>query len=103
MLVILTTTPTQKEAESLAGKIVENRLAGCVQILSGLTSVYAWEGAIQRESEHLLLIKTLEEKYPELEAFISEHHSYQVPEIVALNSEQVSGTYLQWLEKYITS
>ena len=97
MLVVLTTTPNHDEAERLAHSIVEFRLAACVQILPQMTSVYFWEGKIQRESEHLLLIKTLEEKFEELSAFIQENHSYEVPEIVAIGAEKVSGDYLKWI------
>ena len=70
MLVVLTTTPNAEEAESLARKIVEARLAACVQVLPPMKSFYFWENEIQAESEHLLLIKTLPEKYDELKNFI---------------------------------
>lgn len=84
-------------AESLAEKIVAEKLASCVQILPQMRSVYFWEGSIQSEAEHLLLIKTLEEKYERLEKFIVENHSYNVPEIVAVKAEKVSAAYLRWI------
>lgn len=101
MIVVLTTTPDADEAGRLARLIVEERLAACVQILPPMTSVYVWEGKIHTESEHLLLIKTLEEKFEALSAFIKQHHSYDVPEIVALDAEKVSADYLDWLESYL--
>ena len=101
MLIVLTTTPNIEEAESLAEKIVESELASCVQILPPIRSVYFWEGAIQKETEYLLLIKTLEEKYEELEKFIKENHSYEVPEIVAVKSEKISAGYLGWMKEYL--
>lgn len=101
MLIVLTTTPNTGEAESLANKIVESRLAACVQILPPMTSVYFWEGKIQKDSEHLLLIKTLPEQYDELEKFIQANHSYDVPEIVALAAEKVSESYLSWMRNYV--
>ena len=97
MLLVLTTTSTGEVAESLGESIVENRLAACVQILPPMTSVYVWKGKIQKDREHLLLIKTLEEKFDDLEKFILENHSYDIPEIVALKAEEVSGGYLRWL------
>jgi periplasmic divalent cation tolerance protein len=97
MLIVLVTTPNEAEAESLAARIVEARLAACVQILPRMTSVYVWEGKLQKDAEHLLLIKTLPDKYDELEAFIIANHSYDVPEIVAIDAERVSGPYLAWL------
>lgn len=96
MLVVLTTTSTLNEAETLAGKLVESRLAACVQILPQITSVYVWDGSTQRESEFLLLIKTLPEKWDELKEFVSANHSYDVPEIIALDAK-ATEPYLAWL------
>ncbi len=101
MLVVLTTTSTFDEADALAGKIIESRLAACVQILPQMTSVYIWEGKTQRESECLLLIKTLPEKWNELGGFISANHSYDVPEIVALEAK-AAEPYLAWLKAELT-
>ena len=56
MLIVLTTTPDADEAERLARSIVEQKLAACVQVLPKMTSVYFWEGKVQSEPEHLLLI-----------------------------------------------
>ncbi|HMT07427.1 MAG TPA: divalent-cation tolerance protein CutA [Pyrinomonadaceae bacterium] len=97
MLLVLTTLPNIQEAESLAEMLVTAKLAACVQILPPMTSVYVWEGKLQKESEHLLLIKTLPEKYDEVEAFIAANHSYDVPEIVAIDAARVSAKYLGWL------
>lgn len=86
----------------LAKKLVEANLTACVQILPQMTSVYVWEGKLQKENEHLLLIKTLPEKWDELHAFITAHHSYDVPEIVAVDAEKVSEPYQTWLTKVLT-
>ena len=67
-----------------------------MQILPQMTSVYFWEGKVQTEPEHLLLIKTLEEKFDELSEFIKRNHSYEVPEIVAIGADKVSEDYLRW-------
>ena len=103
MIIVLTTVPNIEEAESLARKIVEAKLAACVQILPTIKSVYFWEGAVQTDSEHLLLIKTLEEKFYELEKIIQANHSYDVPEIVALSAAKVSKSYLDWMNDYLRS
>ena len=97
MLIVMITVPSLHEAEAMAVKIVESKLAACVQILPPMTSVYVWEGKLTREREHLLLIKTLEDKYAELEAFINANHSYDVPEILAINAAEVSEPYSAWL------
>lgn len=98
MLIVLTTVQIRQEAEVLAEKIIKSKLAACVQILPPMTSVYFWEGKVQKESEHLLLIKTLPEKWGQLEAFIAAEHSYEVPEIVAIDAEKISEPYRLWLE-----
>lgn len=98
MLIIFTTFPTLDEAERLAEKLVEGRLAACVQILPRMTSIYFWEGETHKDGEHLLLIKTLPEKWDELCNFITVNHSYDVPEIVAVDAERVSEPYLKWMK-----
>lgn len=101
MLVVLTTVANAAEAESLAEKIVSAKLAACAQIMPQITSIYFWEGKIQKESEQLLIIKTLPEKFEKLERFIRENHSYEVPEIVSLPVEKVSEGYLAWMKNYL--
>src|SRR5215218_6993467 len=101
MIIVLTTAPDAKEAESLARKIIAARLAACVQVLPAMKSFYFWEGAVQADSEHLLLIKTLSEKFDELEDFIQSNHSYAVPEIVAIESAKVSESYFKWLNETV--
>ena len=101
MLIVFTTTPNAAEAEDLAKKIIEAKLAACVQVLPPIKSFYFWAGSVQTDAENLLLIKTLPEKYDELEKFIREHHSYDVPEIVAVSAEKVSTGYLEWMKNYL--
>lgn len=98
MIVVFTTVPSIEEGNLLAKKIVEARVAACVQVLPEMTSFYIWEGAVRRESEHLLLIKTTADKWDGLRSFITENHSYTVPEIVAVDAVNVSGPYREWLE-----
>ena len=102
ILVALTTVSSNEKAETLARQIVGEKLAACVQIIPRITSVYVWEGEVRSEAEHLLLIKTLPEKYDELEAFIKANHGYEVPEIVAIPSEKVSAQYLDWIKEYLS-
>jgi len=101
MILVMTTVSNEDVGKAFAEKIVEARLATCVQVMPRMTSVYVWDGAIQKDEEHLLLIKTLEEKYDELEKFIRENHSYEIPEIVAVRSERAADGYLEWMTKYL--
>ena len=98
----MTTVSGADIATDLAEKIVAAKLAACVQILPQMTSVYVWEGKLQREPEFLMLIKTLPQKYDELEAFIKANHGYSVPEIAAIESKRVSGKYSRWMRQALS-
>ena len=101
MFVVLTTTPTAEEAEVLARKIIEAKLAACVQVVPQITSFYFWENEVKKDSEQLLFIKTLPTKFDQLKDFIQENHTYEVPEIVALSAEKVADNYLNWMRDYM--
>lgn len=100
-IIVTTTTPSAREAESLAEQIVAQKLAACVQILPSITSVYFWQDAVQKDAEHLLLIKTLDEKFGDLEKFMQSNHSYSIPEIVAIPAHAVSEKYREWMNAYL--
>src|SRR4051794_19111857 len=99
MIVVFTTVSNQADGEALATKIIEAKLAACVQILPPMGAVYVWKGEVTREREHLLLIKTFETKFDELSKFITDNHSYEVPEIVAIDAAKVSPAYLSWMNE----
>lgn len=101
MLIVFTTVAERSDAEALAEKIITSGLAGCVQILPRMTSIYKWEGELQKESEHLLLIKTTTEAWPSLEQYLNANHPYEVPEIVAIESDKVTDRYREWLESIV--
>ncbi|HYN63970.1 MAG TPA: divalent-cation tolerance protein CutA [Candidatus Limnocylindrales bacterium] len=99
--IVLTTTGTEDEAESLAAAIVEARLAACVQV-QRVRSFYIWQDTLHREPEWLLVAKTRSVRYAALEAFIRERHSYETPEIVQLPITAGSAAYLGWLNSNTT-
>ncbi|TLU56333.1 MAG: divalent-cation tolerance protein CutA [Chlorobium sp.] len=99
---VITTAPDREEAENLADGILGNRLAACVQ-LSDIRSFFLWEGTTQKESEVALYIKTTEACYSDLEAYILEHHSYDVPEIIKLPVTGGLPAYLNWLDSTTAS
>src|SRR4051812_9885862 len=101
MRIVLTTVPDERIGEQLAEELVSSGLAACVQILPQMTSIYIWEGKVQKEGEHLLLIKTLPEKWEQLRTFISANHPYDVPEIVAIEADKVSDKYLKWVKSVV--
>lgn len=93
---VMTTVAGQQQAETLAGYLVEQRLAACVQIMP-ITSVYTWQGRINREAECLLMIKTRSQHYQRLEEAIRAQHDYEVPEIIQLPITAGFGGYLDWI------
>lgn len=100
---ILCTCPDAEVAERIAGELVGLRLAACVNILPGITSIYAWQGRIESAQEHLLLIKSHSSRYAAIEAAIHASHPYEVPEIVAVPLERGSAAYLQWIDSCVAS
>ena len=96
-LLVLTNLPDRAAAERLAGALIEQRLAACINILAPCRSVYRWKGAVQHDEEHPLLIKTSAERYPELEAAIRGGHPYELPEIIAVPIERGLAAYLDWI------
>jgi periplasmic divalent cation tolerance protein len=96
-LVIYCTCPDQATAERIAETLVDERLAACVNLVPGLTSIYRWQGQIQRDAEWLLIIKTRRTVYSLLEARLRELHPYEVPEIIALPIQAGLADYLDWI------
>ncbi|HEX7053929.1 MAG TPA: divalent-cation tolerance protein CutA [Burkholderiales bacterium] len=96
-LLVLTNVPDRAAAERLAGMLVEQRLAACVNILAPCRSVYRWKGAVQHDEEHPMLVKTTTERYAALEAALRAAHPYELPEIVAFPVERGLPAYLDWV------
>ncbi len=101
-LLVLTTYPDHDQALEAAGALVQARLAACVNVQPQMTSVYEWQGAIQRATEQLLLIKTTAQRYPALEAALRARHPYELPEIIAVPITQGWHEYLAWIEAQTT-
>lgn len=96
--VALCTVPDTDTAEILAEKMVKQNLAACVNIIPTITSVYQWQGDIEKDPEALMVIKTAEELMADLEELLNEHHPYEVFELISCNIEQAATAYLQWLD-----
>ena len=93
---VMTTVADAEAGRRLAAELVERRLAACVQALP-IQSTYRWKGAVQRDAENLLLIKTKVSLYPDVEAFIRARHAYETPEIILVPIAAGSANYLHWL------
>jgi periplasmic divalent cation tolerance protein len=96
--IILCTFPDKKTAEKCARLLIEKKLAACVNILPGITSIYLWEEQIESVQEHLLLIKAGNDFYPVIETMLFKHHPYEIPEIIAVSVERGLPEYLDWID-----
>lgn len=96
-LLVLTNLPDAAAAHALAKRLIENRLAACVNILAPCRSVYRWQGKIEDAAEVPLLIKTSAARYTELEAAIRAAHPYELPEIIAVPLSRGLPEYLGWV------
>ncbi len=100
--VVLCTVPKINLAKKIAESLVTKKLAACCNILPQVTSIYAWKGDIYHDDEVVMLIKTSGEKYSRLEARIKSLHSYEVPEIIALEIKKGSAEYINWIHQVVS-
>ncbi len=98
VLLVVTTLPDRASGERIAGALVAAGVAACVNILGECTSLYTWQGKIERSSEVPLLIKTTRDAYPRLESLLRGLHPYKLPEIIALSVSAGLPAYLNWVE-----
>jgi periplasmic divalent cation tolerance protein len=97
-LVVLSTCDSEEQAALMARRLVERRLAACVSIVSGARSIYRWKDAIEDSAEWLLVIKSRRDLFHALQEEIARMHSYEVPEMIALQVVDGSESYLSWLD-----
>ncbi len=97
-IVVFITTSKEDEAAAIARALVEERLAGCVNIIRGIRSIYRWQGNIEDDKEVLMIAKTQKKLFKALEKKVKELHSYDVPEIIAMPIAEGSKDYLKWLQ-----
>ena len=99
--IVLSTAGSEEEAQKIARHLVERQLAACVNIVPRIESIYRWQGHVESSREWLLLIKTTVEKFPSVRLAITELHSYELPECIALAIDDGSPAYLQWIEESV--
>lgn len=97
-IVIYCTVPNKKEGKLIAKKLVDHKLAACVNIIDKVESVFLWDGKICEENEAMMIIKTKKEMFEKIQFVIKDMHSYNVPEIIAMPILQGDEIYLKWIE-----
>jgi periplasmic divalent cation tolerance protein len=97
VIVVLTTVP-RDAADELATRLVDERLAACVNVQPPMTSTYRWKGSIEREEECQLVVKTSRARAGDLERRLLELHPYELPEFIVVQAE-ASGRYAEWVDE----
>jgi periplasmic divalent cation tolerance protein len=98
-LIVITTCASSEEAEKIVKKVLNAHLIACANILLDVNSFFHWKGKVTNEKEVLVLMKTRKKLFPELLEWIQTHHSYEVPEIIALPIIDGSPEYLDWIKE----
>lgn len=88
--------PDDSRADELAAALVGEKLAACVNVHGPMVSTYRWKGAVEREAERQIVIKTTRARLPALEARLKTLHPYELPEWIVLGAE-ASAAYGQWV------
>jgi periplasmic divalent cation tolerance protein len=97
-MIVLTTVP-KNAADELAARLVDERLAACVNVHAPMTSTYRWRGAIEREEECQLVVKTSGKRLVELERRLHELHPYELPEFIVVQAAAASDAYAAWVNE----
>ena len=98
MRMVLCTCP-QESADSIADAVLKDRLAACVNIVSGIRSKYWWKGKLESDDESLLIMKTRVDLVADLVTRIKEAHPYDVPDIIAFEIKEGNADYLKWIDE----
>ncbi len=97
VLLVLCTFPDSEQARQIGTVLVEAQLAGCVNLVPAVESIYRWQGKLETAAETLAIFKTTAAAFPAFEKMLTELHPYEVPEIIALEPTQIAAPYRAWL------
>lgn len=99
--IVLMTAPNPDEADRIATALVEESLAACVNIVPACQSIYRWKGGIVKDNETMLFAKTKREDFEVIARKVAELHSYEVPEVIAVDLESLSEAYEGFLKNVL--
>ena len=100
-VIVLSAVGALPEAQKIARTLVDERLAACVNVVPGVTSIYRWKGTVEQEPELILVIKTVAERVDALKARLLELHPYELPELVVIPIGGGHGAYLEWMAEQV--
>ncbi|KAL5248097.1 hypothetical protein ACHWQZ_G017316 [Mnemiopsis leidyi] len=99
---VFVTVPSREVAKSIAGGLLSEKLAACINVIPGVTSYYEWQGKMEEDQELLLMIKSTSAKFSELSEFVKSKHPYDCVEVISADIDQGNQPYLDWIEKSCT-
>lgn len=99
LVLVFTTVADDARAEQLARRLVDERLAACVNLHPPMVSMYRWRGALERDTERQMVIKTTRDRVPALEARLAQLHAYELPEFLVVSVDEASAAYLAWVKE----
>ncbi len=100
-VVVLVTCPSHSVALQLSRALVAQGIVACVNVVPGVTSVYHWEGSLHEDAEVLMILKTTQKTVTAIITYMTEHHPYTCPEVIALPIIEGSEAYLAWLTQQV--
>ncbi|MCK5215354.1 MAG: divalent-cation tolerance protein CutA [Candidatus Omnitrophica bacterium] len=100
-IVVFITAKDVEQADKIARRLLGKKLVACVNTVGSITSQYWWEGEIQKDTESLLIIKSRQELFHEIEKEVKALHSYSVPEIIAVPIIDGNPDYLDWIKETV--
>jgi len=98
VILIIITVPDAKSANKISAMLVEQRLAACVNTITGVTSLYRWEGELNSDEELILLVKTASDNFDKISMAVKSIHPYDLPEIIAVPVVAGFSPYLKWVK-----
>lgn len=97
LIIIYVTTPTIESARQISKILVAEQLAACCTIIPGAISIYSWENKTEEQQEYVMMIKSAESKFESIRKRITELHSFEVPEIIAVEAKYSDVNYKKWV------
>ncbi len=100
-IMVMTTVGSEEQAVVIADALVNKKVAACVNIIPSIRSIYRFKGKVWDDEEFLLIIKSTQSNYNEIEKTITELHNYEIPEILSFPMEKGSRNFLKWIEESV--
>ncbi|TPX57489.1 hypothetical protein SpCBS45565_g08193 [Spizellomyces sp. 'palustris'] len=98
-VILLSTVPNEEVAKNISRGLVERKLIACANIVPKVTSVYWWDGAVQEDSELLMIMKTHASLVPQVTEYVKAEHPYKIPELIVTKIEGGNDAYIKWISE----